>query len=233
MINMSGHAGNVAGSANRRLLIYLITVAIGCLTSCQSRPYRPSTAVAVEDHWKATVASDGSVRIDRNVSLDEWLSVYFQDSTPLPTVALFGKIGRQATNACEVGVAHRLADVPISIQCSTTYSISAMPTVLQATLEFPDDLLFDFLKEGLAYQPLSLHIVQRIEVTVPGEIDLPARRKVMRFPVYVSRSVRASLIRPSDLRLESELILAPGDLVHPDMRRLDPIRFRPLLGMPE
>ena len=208
----------------------LFVIASLCLSSCRPGPFRPSSAARVDDRWLVEVARDGVVSITRSVALDTQLAVYLRNSAALDSVKLFGELDRQTSNAC--GPIFNQDDV-IALECSTEYHISAMPTVPQATLTFPEDLLFDFLLNGLAYQPLALRVTQDLDVVVPGKVSVSDQKQAMRFPVYASRLARMSSTGPSKLRLTSEVILAPGDLVHPDMRHLDPIEFKPLVGMPE
>lgn len=175
------------------------------------------------------MAPDGLVQIKRQVILDERLSAYVCNAALLKDVHILSPVEGRVADNCQATMG---CDKPIALTCSISYHIVAMPTLPEATLTFPGDLLLVFLADGLAYQPLALNLAQEIVVTVPGEILPLAQGQRTRSPVYASRSTKAISEGPSSMRLQSEVTLAPGDLANPRLWQIDPIRFKPILGMP-
>ena len=221
-------ACGLARAISDRLRIGVAILLLGLLAACRSSPYRPPELHPVQDRWQVTVGRDGQVQITRHIFLDTRISAYLRGATNLDQARLFGPIQDQERNECR----SQVYDQSITLDCTITYRILAMPSQRQATLVLPDDYLVDFLLEGLAYQPLALDIKREIEITVPGTIQKPGDKQETVFPVYASQTTESRVSDSSHMQIETVWLLAPGDRGQPAMQHLPPIEFKPAPGLP-
>lgn len=208
----------------RWLILFCIFLLAGCAQT--SQPYMPDSPANIMDNWQITVASTGDVDLTRRILLDANLSPYLRGSTQLDNAPLLEDLPTETLNRCTL----IQTEQQVEYSCRMAYTIQLVPTEPAATVTLPEDHLLRFMTDLLGYQPIPIRIARKISVSVPGRVIPLDIDEKSYFPVYSRIENSSYEAQESNLIIESDLTLAPGDLPNPRLQRLPAVRFEPILG---
>ena len=208
----------------RRLVLLIILLLAGCDQT--SQPYTPDSPANIVDNWQITVASTGDVDLTRRIILDASLSPYLRGSTQLDNAPLLETLPTETLNVCTL----IQTEQRVEYSCRMAYTTQIIPTEPEATVTLPEDRLLRFMTDLLGYQPIPIQIAREISISVPGQMMPLTIDEKSYFPVYSRIENDGQQVQESHLIIESEIVLAPGDLPNPRLQRLPVVRFEPILG---
>lgn len=188
--------------------------------------YVPVEPASIVDNWRVTVASTGQVNLTRHIVLDNILSPYLRGSSRLDGASLIGSLPTEEYNECSLIQGRQ----QVEYSCRVAYTIQIVPTEPEAELPLPGDRLLRFITDMMGYQPVPIEVSRKVVVSVPGRVMAPDADTISYFPVYSWQAFNLEQPRDSQLALETRIILAPGDLPNPRLRRLPSVSFEPIMG---